>query len=66
MKEAIDLFKLILNQSQLLYGEQDKVNMKMKEKPRLSVLRHNIDDIKYEVMKLQREHPGIEIVFVGV
>lgn len=60
------MFKLILNREQLLYGEQDKVNMKMKEKPRLSVLRHNIDDIKYEVMKLKKEHPEIEVVFVGV
>ena len=60
------MFKLILSQDKLLYGEQDKVNMKMKEKPQLSVLRHNIDDIKFEVMKLEKEHPEVEIIFVGV
>ena len=60
------MFKLILNQDKIVYGQQDKVNMVMKSKPQLSLLRHNIDDIKFEVMKIQKSQPGVEIVFVGV
>lgn len=60
------MFKLIVNNDRIVYGQQDKVNMTMKEKPQLSVLRHNIDDIKYEVMRVQKEYPTAKVVFVGV
>ena len=60
------MFKLILNQDKIVYGQQDKVNMMMKTKPMLSLLRHNIDDIKYEVIKLHKTRPELEVVFVGV
>jgi len=60
------MFKLILNQDKIVYGQQDKVNMMMKTKPQLSLLRHNIDDIKYEVIKIQKNRPELEVVFVGV
>lgn len=60
------MFKLILNQDKIVYGQQDKVNMMMKVKPELSLLRHNIDDIKYEVMKIHKTRPELSVIFVGV
>lgn len=65
-KELIPLFKLILHNNKITYGLQDKVNITMKTKPEVTVLRHNIDDIKLEVMKLKKDNPEAEIVFVGV
>lgn len=60
------MFKLILHNNKITYGLQDKVNITMKTRPEVTVLRHNIDDIKLEVMKLKKDNPEAEIVFVGV
>lgn len=65
-KELIKLFKLILHNNKITYGLQDKVNITMKTRPEVTVLRHNIDDIKLEVMRLKKDYPAAEIVFVGV
>ncbi|RXT06323.1 hypothetical protein [Ammoniphilus sp. CFH 90114] len=60
------MYKLILVENTITYGNQDKVNMTMKKKPECTVLRHNIDDIKHEVLKIQQENPETKVVFVGV
>lgn len=60
------VFKLILVENTITYGNQDKVNVSMKKRPECTVLRHNIDDIKHEVLKLQQENPNVNVVFVGV
>ncbi|WP_134701692.1 hypothetical protein [Ammoniphilus sp. YIM 78166] len=60
------MFKLIFVENTITYGNQDKVNMTMKKKPECTVLRHNIDDIKHEVLKLQQNNPDAKVVFVGV
>jgi hypothetical protein len=66
IKEMNIVFKLVLEGNNLIYGSQDKVNMTYKKRPELTVFRHTIDDIKFELHKVHKQYPDAKVVYAGV